>query len=252
MRVLLCFILMCLLIGSCAGAVSLSPTDGLVEAPPAIHEKICANIKVEPFENDFALDMGISSLAISDDGEVAIVGKSSKADCDFILCVYASDGVFQYGFKVNYGVLRGNTQLFYSEDGRLSHQCCYPDKLDGRVNYPKAVVAFGPAGIDGCYILENRDAFVVENLEVVGTINVYVSPRSEYGLSGIDDAYVSIVDLQTGEIQVIYDKTAEHEEFSKAMSKYRVALLLFGAGIFVTLLLFTRNRNRMEQESKSN
>lgn len=246
MRGFLCLILVCLIIGGCAGAVSLSPINGIVEAPQAVHEKILENINVEAYENDLNLDIGISSLAIGDNGEVAIIGKSSKADCDFIICVYKPNGDFQYGFKIDYDVLRGNTLLFYSEDGCLSYQCCYRDELDGRIIYPSAVVTFSRTGISGSYLLENQDEFIVENLAMKGTTKVYISPRSEYGLSRIDDAYVSIVNLRTGEIQVVYDKTVEHERFSKAMSKYGLTMWLFSTGIIVVLLLFIRNNNQIE------
>lgn len=241
MRTFLCLILVCLVVCGCAGAVSLSSINGLVETPQAVHERVLENINVEVYENDLDLDIGISSLAISDNGEVAIIGKSSKADCDFIICVYASNGDFQYGFKINYDVLRGNTLLFYSEDGRLSYLCCYREELDGRIKYPSVVVTFSRTGITGSYLLENQDEFIVENLAMQGTTKVYISPHSEYGLSRIDDVYVSIVNLRTGEVQVVYDQTVEHEKFSKAMSKDGLSVWFFSTGIIGILLLFIKN-----------
>lgn len=209
----------------------------VVKADATIYKYALTNVQTEPYYNDLELDIGISSVAISPKGEVAIISKGSNANCDFIISVYSSDGIFSYGHKINLKYHKGKMQLFYSEEGNLCFRCCYVNRLDDGTWYPEAIIVFGPEGICDCYEIFNQHAFMLDGMTKIDRTKTYISPQSSYRIEQLDSAYLSIRNTRNNDVIEIYNKVQENSLFERELQNNKTILIIVECIVAAFVLL---------------
>lgn len=210
-RIVAIFLVLLSLITVCVKAESLLSEEEIIKGDSNICRFVRENIKAEPYTDDLELDRGISSVAISPNGEVAIIGKATKGNCDFIISVYSPEGEYKYGHKMNLRYHKGHLELFYSEKGDLCYRCCYTDYLDEKGWYPEVIIVLNAEGICDCYEILSPNTFKIDNLSKIGTTQVYVSPQSDYRIERVNIASLNIQNIVSHEVTEIYRRANEHK-----------------------------------------
>lgn len=215
-------------------------------------EDFLEKIQIVKFENDLPLTSEISSIAINNDGTIAIRSASKERLGGPILAVYSKEGYFLYGYWVDLEYEKGFPRLFFNAQNEL---CYYSTSTLGKGSLKKILITFHPErGTYTPQLIEDESVVLNDNYEFMNrSIFICVRNDSDYLLHQQYSSRVFIRNKKDNTIYKPVDFSEEYNEIEKYRNRNRLFFFIGGTGFVVALgfLLSKMNENLRGEKNDS-
>ncbi len=186
-------------------------------------------------DSELSLDGEIRSVAISQDGTIAIISSSTKLhDGKDVISLYSSDGNLMCRYQYSVNDKRGKDLVFFAEGNFL---CYYVSHNTENTVSERSIIVLSQdgSGIIEWYTIPDVGVLIQFGVETVNnTPYVITDARSDISLTKIEDARLTVHNSRNDEDYVIYDF---EQAFLTHQRETRTRQILFVICFFVVICI---------------